>query len=284
MGLIVPISEAERAAGQVSDATANAAYAAIHNLGCVILRGVYDIPRIDSLKAQFDTEWGVLDEAAMRARSNAPPPNPVLEVGAKRYEILLDLKGEFTRPDLFGNRLLCRFLGPMLAHMKLSGMTVVISYPGAELQHMHRDHALLYTDPGLNAALPPYAINVAVPLVDVDAVTGPTAICLGSHRWPPEREPRIEDLSAVEFLRGDCILIDYRTFHTGLPNQGKNPRPILYMVYTRTWFFDEVNHRARPSLSMSEAEYLALPGPVQQLAERAYSQRLRARYLAAADG
>lgn len=282
MDLIVPISAAERAAGELSETTAAAAYEAMNALGCVILRGVYDTAQIDALKAEFDAQWGGLDEPAMQARSEAPPPNPLLKVGGKRYEILLNLKGAFAEPSLFGSALLCKFLFPMLGPgMKLSGMTAVVSHPGSNIQHIHRDHPPIFFEPGLNAALPPYGINVSVPLIDVDAQTGPTALALGSHRWPVEREGKVEELVAAEFLRGDCILIDYRTLHTGLPNQSLKARPILYMVYTRAWFFDEVNHRARPSLNMSEAEYLALPEPVRVVAERAYSQRMRARYLVA---
>ena len=46
--------------------------------------------------------------------------------------------------------------------------------------------------------------------------------------------------------------------HTGLPNRGAALRPILYMVYARTWFHDEINHLGRPSLDMSPEQYAAL--------------------------
>ena len=55
---------------------------------------------------------------------------------------------------------------------------------------------------------------------------------------------------SCDFQRGDVILMDYRTLHTGLPNRGTRARPILYMVYARPWFFDDVNHMDRIPLDM----------------------------------
>ena len=55
-------------------------------------------------------------------------------------------------------------------------------------------------------------------------------------------------------------------------------RPIAYMVYTRTWFFDEINHRMRPSLGMTLEEYAHLPEEVQPLVMRVFSQHARARF------
>jgi len=89
--------------------------------------------------------------------------------------------------------------------------------------------------------LPAHAINVAIPLIDVAVETGPTGIWLGSHKWPESYIPPPEAMTSVPFQRGDCILVDYRTLHTGLPNHSNLVRPIIYMTYARTWFFDECN-------------------------------------------
>src|SRR5262249_20529290 len=154
-------------------------------------------------------------------------------------------------------------------HIKLSGVTAVVSYPGAAPQRAHRDHSRLYAEEGVSASLPNYAINVSIPLIDIDETTGPTAVCLGSHRWEKDREIGIEDLSAVEFRRGDCVLIDYRTLHMGMRNKSTVVRPILYLVYSRPWFFDETNHYERPSLDMAVEEFEKLPASVKPLVIRA---------------
>lgn len=286
MDWIVEVSERERAAGQLSGPSDEAARAALRRFGCVILRGVFPDAAVDALRAQFDAQWGQLGAAEMDNQANKPPPNPVLRVGEGRYEVLVKMKGAFGDPKLFGNLLLCRFLVRVLDQtIKLSGMTVVVSYPGAKHQHVHSDLHPLFDEPGLSASLPSYAINVAVPLVDVSVEVGPTAIWLGSHLWTERRLPGPGDEAAtVEFKRGDCILIDYRTLHAGLPNRSTVRRPILYMVYARTWFFDEANHQARPSLDMEVDDYMALPPHLKKLMLRAYAQRTRAEYLIKSGG
>jgi preprotein translocase subunit SecA len=67
------------------------------------------------------------------------------------------------------------------------------------------------------------------------------------------------------------MIIDFRTLHTGLPNY-KRVRPILYMVYARTWFYDEVNQIGRASIDMSLDDYQSLSGPLRSLLARGYSQ------------
>jgi hypothetical protein len=217
--------------------------------GCVLLRGVFSTGAIDALYREYQSQYGAMDSRQMAEQSAKPLPNPFLEVGGGRYEITPRMSGPFGAPELFANVLLRRFLIPPLgSDMRLSGFTIVVSYPGAPLQHIHRDHAHLFAEPGVGSRLPVYAVNVSVPLIDVDLETGPTGIWPGTHMWPEGEVPTPETATMIPFQRGDCILMDYRTLHTGLPNRSTRARPIIYMVYTRTWFFDEVNHAGRAPL------------------------------------
>jgi ectoine hydroxylase-related dioxygenase (phytanoyl-CoA dioxygenase family) len=159
----------------------------------------------------------------------------------------------------------------------------VVSHPGATTQHPHRDHEHLFSDPGLGPSLPVYAINVAVPLVDVDVKTGPTGVWLGSHRLPANPPVERHSMTVAALQRGDCMLLDYRTMHAGLPNASGRPRPIVYMVYARPWFFDHSNHVSRIPLDMSLDHYNRLTEPVRRLLIRAYSEAARGRW-SEADG
>lgn len=280
---IVPVSTAERAARRLSPESDQAARAALKAHGAVILRGAFPVQAVDDVRAEFDRQWGGLNAAEMAALSTRPAPNPVLRVGENRYEILVHMTGAFGDPGLFANDLLCNFLvGILDRRMKLSGMTAVLSYPGAQRQHIHSDLHALFDETGLSGSLPHYAINVALPLIDVHQTIGPTAIWLGSHLWnDPTRVAQMSESTSVDFLRGDCVLIDYRTLHAGLPNTSTIARPILYMVYARNWFFDEVNHRSRPSLDMAINDFMRLPPHVRELMARAFSERVRAQYFSA---
>lgn len=279
MTWLVPLSAAERAAGMLSPATRQAAKQSLDDHGCVLLRGVFSEDAVDRVRAAFDEQWR-RDEPDMAQAAKAKGANPILWVGEKRYEVLLTLRGALADPMLFANPLLYPVLTTALGKdMRVSGVTAVVSYPGAQIQHIHADHPQLFEGDAVSVALPSYGINVAVPLIDVDRTIGPTAICLGSHRWPQERTATLEELTVVDFQRGDCVLIDYRTQHTGMPNTSNVVRPILYMVYARNWFFDDLNHRTRPSLHMPLEVFAALPEPVKPLFSRAYSMQMRARYL-----
>ena len=279
MTWLVPLSYAERASSVLSPESSRAAKRSLDENGCVLLRGIFSTEFVDQTRAEFDAQWR-RDEEDMARTAKSPGANPVLCVGVKRYEVLLTLRGALADPMLFANPLLYPVLTAALGQdMRVSGVTAVISYPGAEAQHIHADHPLLFEDAAANAALPSYGINVAVPLIDVNQEIGPTAVCLGSHRWPQGRKATASDLTAVDFQRGDCVLIDYRTQHTGMPNNSAVARPILYMVYARNWFFDDLNHLSRPSLDMPLEVFAALPEPVKPLFSRAYSQQMRALYL-----
>jgi hypothetical protein len=160
--------------------------------------------------------------------------------------------------------------------MQLNSFSIVVSYPGAVMQQIHRDHGHLFaSDPDIGPNLPVYAVNVGVPLIDVDLQTGPTGIWPGSHRWPPNVQAQPQDVAAVPIRRGDCILLDYRTLHTGLPNQGARVRPILYMVYARGWFCDEATHFGVSSPDMPLEDYNRVPESDRMPLYRALSQAMR---------
>ena len=281
MDFIVPVSAGERAQGELNPSTARAAFTAMASHGAVLLRGAFDPDAIDVLRAEFEAQFGRYDLAGMQALTEKGPVTAVTEVGKARFEIVPRLIGALG-PDCFANRLILKFLLPLLGNdFCLSGVTAVASYPGADAQRMHRDNAHLFPDRNVGPQLPVYAVNVSVPLVDVDASLGPTGIWPGSHRWPENAPPPPgAGMAVVPFQRGDAILIDYRTLHAGMPNQADRPRPILYMVYARPWFFDDVNHPGRSPLNMTLKEFEALPDNLKSLLQRAHVQALRGQFLA----
>ncbi|MGZ7030291.1 MAG: phytanoyl-CoA dioxygenase family protein [Terriglobales bacterium] len=272
---IITVSEAERAQSALHQDTGNAAFAALTNYGFVVLRRAFARDAVEAMHREYMAQFGGYDLNGMTAISKGP--SPVAEVGVGRFEIVLRMTGGFDT-QVFANYLLLRFLSAVLGEMRLSGFTAVASYPGSEMQRMHRDHAHLFP-PYVGPTLPVYAINVSVPLIDVDLTTGPTGIWPGSHRLPDDRQPTADSMVSFPFERGDAILMDYRTVHAGLANRGTTLRPILYMVYARPWFFDDANHPERSPLNMPLAVFNALPDQLKPLLLRAYSQAVRAKLL-----
>jgi hypothetical protein len=277
MDWIVAPSADERARGQLLPQTQAAAHAAFGKHGCVMLPGMFAPALVDAMHREYVARYGALDAHAMLELAERPAPNPIGPRGKARFEITLRMSGAFCRPDLFANPLLYGILAPLLGgDMQLNSFSIVVSYPGALMQQIHRDHGHLFTtDPDLGPNLPVYAVNVAVPLIDVDLETGPTGVWLGSHRWPSKIQAQPDGVTAFPIRRGDCMLLDYRTLHTGLPNQGARVRPILYMAYARGWFFDDATHFGVNSPDMPLEDYHGVPEQARMPLHRALSQAMR---------
>ena len=279
MDLVVAVSPNEAAGGALSPQTAAAANALFREHGCVLLRGALAPSIITAMHDQFVAEFGALDSPAMQAEAAKPPPTRFLMVGDARYDIVLRMTGAFGRPEIFANSLLVAFLHSLLGpDMQLSNFSVVAAHPDAPEQDMHRDYGHLFAEPGVGPNLPIYAVNVAVPLVDVDIEMGPTRIWPDTHRKNQGDFVSLRTGLTYAMRRGDCMLVDYRTMHAGAHNRSGRMRPIVYMVYARPWFFDQANHITRIPLDMPFEQFEALPGSLRPLLIRAYSYALRARW------
>jgi Phytanoyl-CoA dioxygenase (PhyH)/SEC-C motif len=279
MDLAVAVSPRETASGALSPETATAANATFREHGCVLLRGALAPSIIEDMHGEFVSQFGGMDLPAMQAEVAKPPPNRFLMVGDARYDITLRMTGAFGRPEVFANPLLIGFLQSLLGpEMQLSNFTVVAAHPDAPQQHVHRDCGHLFAEPGVGPNLPVYALNVAVPLIDVGLETGPTQVWPGTHRLNQGDFVTVRSGKSSAMQRGDCMLMDYRTLHAGGHNISGRMRPILYMVYARPWFFDQINHLKRIPLDMPPEHYEALPQSVRPLLIRAFSFAMRARW------
>ena len=279
MDWILSVSMEEQSLGRLSAETAQAANAALTVHGCVQLSGVFQQSTIDTLFKDYLARYGALSAREMHERATRDKPKAISVRGDARYEITPRMTGAFGEPDVFANRLLVEFLSPLLDRdVHLSSFTIVVSHPGAVLQAIHRDYGHLFSEPTVSLNLPPYAINVVVPLIDVDIATGPTGVWPGSHKWPTDRRPEIGDMRVSPIRRGDCLLIDYRTLHTGLPNRSTCVRPIMCMVYARQWFFDDTTYFAAKSVDISIQDYTRWPKHVQVLLARGVSQSMRGQW------
>jgi Ser/Thr protein kinase RdoA (MazF antagonist)/ectoine hydroxylase-related dioxygenase (phytanoyl-CoA dioxygenase family) len=181
-----------------------------------------------------------------------------LLVGDKRHMLTVDFQAPFNEPFLYGNPLLLSTLEGILGpEFVLGSFGAVIALPGAEAQHIHRDHpALLESPPD---ALSSFAVTVVVPLIDLTPETGSTRVWKGSHRIDDEVDPPLTD-SAVPFpASGGCYLMDYRLLHGGTPNRSNQVRPILYVIYYRSWFQEAVNYDRQSRLVMTQQAYDQVP-------------------------
>ncbi len=113
-----------------------------------------------------------------------------------------------------------------------------LSMPGSSTQIYHQDGPHLTT----KYQRPCHAINVFIPLVDLNMKNGPTEFCIGTHMLGYEHYSK-EMLDTPLAPAGSPVIFDYRLGHRGLGNSSREPRPILYLTYTSASkeFRDSVN-------------------------------------------
>ena len=195
---------------------------------------------------------------------------------AGRYAAVLPFDGAFLRPEFYANSRVLEIIASLLGSNHCIGsLEVVVAMPGSYEQHQHIDGPLRFDRTigkkklafqGDLSDLPPYAVGLAVPLCAVDENNGPTAIWPGSHRTAllprPPGEAKVRRDYPVEYMTADfgsAYLFDYRTFHGGMPNHTPEPRPLLMMVFTRSWFRDPNLDEVFPSVVISKRNLNRIP-------------------------
>lgn len=217
--------------------------------GYLPIKRLFDPALIDALHAEFERQFGEL--GTLEGRSGS-----FKNVGNRRLMLPVKLEGPFLDPALYANPHLAALLGALLGpDYLIDNFTCVIALPGAGAQRLHADHPDLFPERAdLRERLDPYSITLAIPLVDLDPATGTTLVFPGSHRGPPDDSPALPYLA-----RGGCFLMDYRLKHHGTENGSPAARPIVYIVYARSWFTDAANFRRWPRINVDLAGLASIP-------------------------
>lgn len=232
--------------------------------GYLVIDRLFDPALIDAVREEYDRQFGDLAAEAL-------PPH--LNVGDRRMQLPIMLKGSLLDPMLSAHPLLMRILESVLGQdFLIDNATCVVALPGARDQSLHRDHHELF--PGAEESgekLDAYAVTVSIPLVDLTEETGSTMLFSGSHRAKAGSDGKPVGLSAGEVAyvaKGGCYLMDYRLWHHGTANRSPDPRPILYLVYARPWFTDMLNFAALPRLRVGREDLRVMPAAARRLFRR----------------
>ncbi len=233
------VSESEQQAETLFRASIERATALMAEAGCLILENLFPRPWIDKLSAAFFARLQGHDEAQL-IRSGVP-------VGDRRYMYLQPLSPPFDSPYYYANGLVLPILQNLLgSDCVINTSSVVMALPGAGAQKMHRDNELPFGANPLSGQIPPLAINLAIPLVDLSPETGATALHPGSHRKiRPSGSFDFEGITPAYLRKGDAYLMDFRLVHAGTPNTSMQLRPVIYLIYARHWYLDAENHLNR---------------------------------------
>lgn len=230
--------------------------------GTLLLENCFEPALVQALHRDFIDHYANID---LETRSKT-----CLEVGNKRFMFTIRLQPPFLDPAVYAAPRILPIVRELLGpDCIIQSIGTVCAFPGAADQLHHFDHPALYQEAGvLNAYLPPYALHVVVPLVDLNEETGTTAVWEGSHRLRSIEERNRwtrEDLAAFKGAempwpkKGDSYFMDFRLRHAGTANHSDEPRPILYLVYSRTWFQDRKNFDIQSPLLITREEYERIP-------------------------
>jgi ectoine hydroxylase-related dioxygenase (phytanoyl-CoA dioxygenase family) len=171
----------------------------------------------------------------------------------------LDIRYHMDASPFNDDEVVCnRYLRPVINSLlgddsKLVYAGLILSFPDSCDQPWHMDGTTLFSDCEfpMDHMLPPYALNVFIPLTDISEEVGPTEFCVGSHC----RKRCIDAMKCLEkgdekgaqvigplLKAGDALIYDYRTCHRGTRNLSRDKtRPMLYLMYARPWFREHIN-------------------------------------------
>ena len=223
--------------------------------GFVVLERVFDPAFIDALRAEY-----------VRQFPNIARDATAYVVGDRRLQVAVQLTGPFLSPDLYANPTVLALTKAALGDdILIDNFSLVSALPGAAAQHAHADHPDLFPEHIFSrAVIRPYALNVAIPLIDLTPETGTTKLFTGSQNrhWS-------EDLFILPYIaRGGCYLADYRLRHFGTENRTSAERPIVYLTFARPWFTDAVNYEGNVRINMAIDDLPAIPAEHRPLFRR----------------
>lgn len=206
--------------------------------GAAVVEGAVDVAHVDVLAEALARDLpAVLD-------LEHPPFN--FTWGHLQQDAPRDLPHLFR--DVLANDTVAAALRQAVGgRVRLSYYSGNTNLPDSILQPVHVDEGHLWADV---FDVPPAAVGMNVPLVDVDDTNGPIEVWPGTHRLPGpvfgvetttvsrlhvDTRSRVVPPVTVPLARGDILLRDVRLWHRGTPNTSDVARPMLALVYRAPW-------------------------------------------------
>lgn len=236
----VPSTKKDRSTGSTFSSTtipveARAQEAAhmIQQCGVGILKHCVSIPV--EIEREIQLRQTLIEKALRERNHKSEDIFSYKEVASRcpgRLDIKLSLQEKSLNDAIEPLQLISNSLMGGQAELLYTGL--ILNYPGSDAQPFHQDgHPLFpeYSDSEIE--LPPYAMNIFVPLHDQTVEMGPTEFDL--------EDSDSSIIVAPILQKGDALCYDYRTVHRGTSNRTQTTRRILYLLFARPWFKDHIN-------------------------------------------
>jgi len=175
-----------------------------------------------------------------------------------RAQVPVAVDGPVANPEFFAPPSVLALARKLMGDDLIIGeMGVVISHAGAGAQEIHRDSNFLFGGLDLEIGLPPFAMTMLVPLLDVTPEMGPTEFWPGTHRHRDETSD--EPPLSLAINAGSVILIDSRVLHRGGANISGPVRPTAYFSFHRPWYLEHFGYENKPQVRITPAMLQRLP-------------------------
>ncbi len=245
--------------------------------GVFVQTSLIEAREVDELRTCIDGEIANIENLISLHRTDLTIGEDVISFqeiasrGNERFDLLLP---PTSKARDFVEHVLLERISPLIERL-LNGrvgetidfdISVVYSKPGAQNQGWHADgdHQRGAKDSGWEAdgwkvhLAEPYALCLFIPLIDLDGTTGYTQFWPGSHRnrGLAGFGPVAEITGAIwdgSSRAGDCIWYDYRLMHRGMGNISNAVRPVVQVLFKKTWYTEKRNYGTE-SLQRNESE------------------------------
>lgn len=235
----------------------------LNDKGYVVIHDVYTAEQIGNFKAEHDRLFKEVQDhlsqtpSVMRTYLNKfgklvtktlipfwdmPDGSVTLELAPGRYDFTWGMdKGIFSDESFHEPPILLSLMKKSLKCHYSHYTGALPSQAKSDYGPWHRDVYDMFPDGNeddtIDVTLPPYYFTVLVPLVRLTTENGATEIIAGSHRKKASECENGEHFHAV-CEPGSIVVFDGRCCHRGMPNQTADQRPVLYMVWHKTWYND----------------------------------------------
>jgi ectoine hydroxylase-related dioxygenase (phytanoyl-CoA dioxygenase family) len=159
------------------------------------------------------------------------------------------------KSDVFVEEVLCHpiyiGLGDLILKKSCQSYQLNVAHvlerkPGAQAQHLHRDHIVW---PELGPMHPNRQISSVIALSEFSADMGATLVVPGSHKWDADRRPERNEVVAAEMEPGSAVIYLGGTIHAGGANVTKDKvRRGMHVSYCLGWLRTEENNYLSMSL------------------------------------
>eukprot|EP00475_Leptophrys_vorax_P045021 TRINITY_DN9234_c0_g1_i2.p1 TRINITY_DN9234_c0_g1~~TRINITY_DN9234_c0_g1_i2.p1 ORF type:complete len:437 (+),score=103.95 TRINITY_DN9234_c0_g1_i2:274-1584(+) len=232
-----------------SSAKTQRAVTLLNECGFVNLVGFFPKDKMN----KFKSDWEKFEQNETESKIYKYPVQ-----GEGRYEYLMPFKPPFNTSFVYQDERMRHILWDLFGgRFKLELPTVITSKVGSKNQRWHSGNNYLFHP---EERLPPYAVVVGIPLVDVPLERGPTEVCPRKNmRFYQGYSCAVKGGIAFPTDLGTIQIFDYKLLHRGPANRSDKDRPMISLVYSKLFYMNQdaiVNRGVPLFLTLNIRKYL----------------------------